>query len=146
MTSEWHIRASAPKNWRSPDFVDCLELTHDNPKPNPGPRSALVRIYAVALNARDKAVVARDPIYPIPTVDNLIPGADGAGIIEAVGAGSQWHVGDKVFFMTTTWVEGEPPELADAEPLGAGNVDGTLREYGVFVSDLQPAKPPHDAD
>ena len=48
---------------------------------------------AAAINARDVMVIAHDPIYPIKNVDWLVPCADGAGEVEAVGEGSMYPTG-----------------------------------------------------
>jgi len=67
----------------------------DFPTPLPGPGQVLVRLHAAALNRLDLWVRAGWPgirlEYP------HIPGADGAGNVEALGAGaSGWQVGDRV--------------------------------------------------
>ena len=79
-------------------------------------------------------MVAHDPIYPIETAPDLTPCADGAGVVVEVGKGSIWKVGDKVLVRPTVWVDGvDPPTLEKSGGLGAGDVQGTLREYAVFV-------------
>lgn len=133
MPSAWQIAPSEPKDWRTTEGIQNLHLAHDVPKPTAGPKSALVRIKAVALNARDMMVVARDPIYPIQTAPDLSPCADGAGIVEEVGAGSQWQVGDRVLLTATGWIDGDVPTLVESKGLGAGDIQGTLREYAVVV-------------
>lgn len=79
-------------------------------------------------------MVAHDPIYPIETAPDLTPCADGAGIIEAVGEGSMWKIGQRVMLMSSGWVGGDVPDLEGMKLLGAGSVQGTLREYAVVVS------------
>lgn len=132
--SAWQIHPSHPKSWRSTESISNLHLATNLPKPTPGPNTALVRIHAAALNARDMMVVAHDPVYPINTIPNLTTGADGAGIVEAVGEGSVWKVGQRVLLLPNAWIEGEAPTLEGLKTLGAGDVEGTLREYAVVVS------------
>lgn len=132
--SAWRIRASPPLSRASLSAIDNLYLATDIPMPTPTPRTALISIKAAALNSRDMAVIAHDPIYPIETTDDLTPCADGAGVVVDVGEESIWKVGDRVIIHPTVWVEGDdPPTLEGSQGLGAGNVQGTLREYGIFV-------------
>ncbi|HJW90931.1 MAG TPA: zinc-binding dehydrogenase [Anaerolineales bacterium] len=67
----------------------------DVPTPEPGPGEVLVRLRAAALNGVDLWVregwPGLKPDYP------HIPGADGAGVVAALGAGvDNWSVGDRV--------------------------------------------------
>jgi NADPH:quinone reductase-like Zn-dependent oxidoreductase len=68
----------------------------------------------------------------IPTSEGRIPMADGAGIVEAVGAGvAEFAVGDAVvscFF--PTWQDG-PPEVGDFSSVPGDGVDGYAREIVV---------------
>lgn len=73
---------------------EVLEYT-DFPTPEPGPNEVLVRLEVAALNRLDLWVRKGWPginlTYP------HIPGADGAGVIAAVGTGVQnWSAGDPV--------------------------------------------------
>ncbi len=85
----------------------------------------LVRLHASSLNYHDYLVA----LGTIPTADGLIPLADGAGIVEGVGAGvSEFAVGDRVvscFF--PEWQNGEPVSSGFATTPGDG-VDGYARE------------------
>lgn len=133
MPSAWQILPSEPKDWRSTDGIENLNLVSDVPKPVPGPRTALVRIRAAALNARDMMVVARHPIYQSFAAPNLTPCADGAGIVEQVGEGSVWRPGQRVVLAPTNWLHGDPGTLLETRGLGAAETEGTLREYAVVV-------------
>lgn len=53
--------------------------------PTPGPGQALVRHAAVGLNFID--VYHRSGLYPWPVERDLVPGSEGAGVVEAVGEG-----------------------------------------------------------
>jgi NADPH2:quinone reductase len=67
----------------------------------PGPGQALVRHEAVGLNFID--VYHRTGLYPLPAMP-AIPGMEGAGIVEAVGAGvTEVKAGDRVAYA------GNPP-------------------------------------
>jgi NADPH2:quinone reductase len=81
----------------------------------PGPGQALVRLHASGVNFMD--VGHRRGTYPSPSPLPFTPGAEGAGVVEAVGDGvSAVKVGDRVAF---TGVPGAYAEavLADAERL-----------------------------
>ena len=65
--------------------------------PRPGPGEALVRHTAVGLNFID--VYHRSGLYPWPVERDLIPGSEGAGVVEAVGEGvSAVAPGDRVAY------------------------------------------------
>ena len=92
-------------------------------KPLPGPHDVLVRMRAASLNFRDLAVVNGKYIRG-PLERDTIPLSDGAGEVEAVGAGvSEFKAGDRV---VASFTQGEPP-AALGSPL-----DGTLTEYALF--------------
>lgn len=113
---------------RAPGGLDHLERV-DAPEPNaPGAGEIRVRVHASSLNYHDYRVVTG----AIPTSDGRIPMADGAGIVEAVGAGvADFTVGDTVvscFF--PTWQDG-PPEVGDFSSVPGDGVDGYAREIVV---------------
>jgi NADPH2:quinone reductase len=65
--------------------------------PAPGPGEALVRHTAVGLNFID--VYHRSGLYPWPVERDLVPGSEGAGLVEAVGAGvTEVAPGDRVAY------------------------------------------------
>lgn len=109
-------------------------ILEDAPVPQPGPGQVRVRVRAAALNARDLTVISA-PFYRLPG-RNLIPVSDGAGDIDAVGAGvTQWSVGDRVtglFFRN--WLGG-PPNADIGLGLGSLDEDGMLAEYVVLPAD-----------
>src|ERR1019366_1336269 len=57
----------------------------ERPDPVPGAGEVLVRVEAAALNRLDLFV--RDGIPGVPVAFPHVPGADGAGVVEALGAG-----------------------------------------------------------
>lgn len=103
-------------------------------KPAIRPDEILVRMKAAALNYVDLAAVegVLSPDLPLP----LIPVADGAGVIEAVGSDVRGHnVGELVATVyIPQWQSGR--YLAEHTKLGirpgTGYVDGQLSEYKVF--------------
>jgi NADPH:quinone reductase-like Zn-dependent oxidoreductase len=77
--------------------------------PVPGPGEAVVRMEAVSLNYRDLLMVTGlyGSNHPLP----LVPFSDGAGVVEAVGAGvTRVKPGDRVtsLFFSDTWIGGPP--------------------------------------
>lgn len=73
---------------------DVLEVA-DFPTPEPGPGQALVRLHAAALNRLDLWVREGWPGLRLPLPH--ISGADGAGVVAALGPGAEgFSVGDRV--------------------------------------------------
>ena len=110
--------------------LDHLRLV-ERPTPAPGPSQLLIRIEAVSLNYLDLMVVRGhyNPALSFPHV----PGADGAGTVQAVGAGvTGWQPGDRVttHFMQA-WLDG-PPTLRSAGANLGVNQPGVLAEYVVL--------------
>lgn len=113
---------------QSPGGLDRLKLL-DRPQPgDPGPGEIRVRIYASSLNFHDFSVASGT----ISTEDGRIPMSDGAGVVEAVGAGvEEFAVGDAVvstFF--PTWLEG-PARIGNFSTTPGDGVDGYAREQVV---------------
>jgi len=110
--------------------LDHLRVV-ERPTPTPGPGQLLIRIEAVSLNYLDLMLVRGryNPQLALPHT----PGADGAGTVQAVGAGvTDWQPGDRVttHFMQN-WLQGPPtPHSADAN-LGVKQ-PGVLAEYVVL--------------
>lgn len=110
---------------RQPASIDTLQSL-DLPDPgNPGPGEIRVRLQACSLNYHDLGVARGH----LPAADGRILLSDGAGIVEAVGAGvSEFAVGDLVvslFF--PDWQEGEPKGIGFGRTPGDG-IDGYARE------------------
>lgn len=96
----------------------------ERPVPEPGPDEVLVRMQAASLNFRDLAIVT-GKYFGGAVARDTIPLSDGAGRVEAVGAGvERFSVGDRV---VATFTQGEGPMSALGSPL-----DGVLTEYAVF--------------
>jgi len=112
--------------------IDHLKLV-ELPAPRPAEDEVLVKLQAVSLNSVDLLVIKGllNPNLPLP----YVPVADGAGIVEQVGAAvTAFQPGDAV---ATTfipdWISGKPTKQAVdyATRPGAG-APGQLSEYKVF--------------
>jgi NADPH:quinone reductase-like Zn-dependent oxidoreductase len=117
--------------WRLPagcTSVAQLELV-ELPKPDPAPGEVLVRVHATSLNYRDQAI-AQGRYFGAAIKVAGTPLSDGAGVVEAVGAGVKALApGDRVagtFFQA--WLEGPPPP-AKGEVLGCPPAKGMLADY-----------------
>ena len=112
------------------------------PVPEPQAGEVRVRVRAVSLNYRDYMNVMgiKGVTGPVPRV----PCSDGAGEVEAVGAGvTGWAPGDRVVvpFMPS-WLDGGFTQAHAAKALG-GAVDGMLREQAVIPAASLLAVPGH---
>ncbi|RDW72767.1 zinc-dependent alcohol dehydrogenase family protein [Aspergillus mulundensis] len=109
---------------------DSLVL-REVPKTSPKFGQILVRIKAVSLNWRDGIIAIGT--YPFPGPDALVPGSDGAGIVEEVGEGvTEWKVGDRVLAnFTQDHIAGRLNKQSLLSQLG-GEIQGLLGEYFVF--------------
>jgi NADPH:quinone reductase-like Zn-dependent oxidoreductase len=106
-----------------------LVLNDLGPPPSPGPKEILVRIHATALNYRDILNVDHDSDYPLTPKENLIPGSDGAGIVEAAGSDSRWKKGDRVVIHPNDWMLGDPRNYIFHQTRGGASLDGTFQRY-----------------
>lgn len=118
--------------WTLQDFgMDNLEL-RDVPTPTPGPGQLLIKVSAVSLNYRDKALV--DGIYaPEKMPKGLIPVADSSGVVVEVGPDvTDVAVGDRVTsHFYADWIDGPWREAYTDRQVG-GPVDGGLAEFQIL--------------
>jgi NADPH:quinone reductase-like Zn-dependent oxidoreductase len=129
------------KAWLLNDFgLDNL-LLGEVATPEPKVGELLVKVGAVSLNFRDKAIV--DGIYePHKVPKPLIPVSDAAGTVVAVGEGvSRFKIGDRVnSHLYSRWLDGVPgpdePEYCFGSPLPGG-----LAEYMIIHEDSAVAAP-----
>lgn len=117
----WRLKAGAAS-------LDDLALA-EVARPEPGPGEVLIRVRACSLNYRDQLIV-QGHYFGGPIAAEITPLSDGAGEVEAVGAGvTRFAPGDRVagtFFQN--WWDGPP--RPDAGPaLGAPPAKGMLAEY-----------------
>lgn len=123
------------KAWLLKDFgLNNLELG-EVPTPTPLPDELLIKVGAVSLNFRDKAIV--DGIYePHLVPKNLIPVSDAAGTVVAVGAGvTRFQVGDRVnSHLYSRWIDGEPGPDEPAWCFGMP-LPGGLAEFMIIHED-----------
>lgn len=122
--------------------IDAWTLA-ERPAPTPGPGEVLVRIRAASLNYRD-LMIARG-LFGGDRKDDLVPLADAAGEVVALGAGvRRWKAGDRVLSTYfPTWASGPFREEYRATALGAGRNDGVLAELVVFAEDALVRAPAH---
>ena len=108
-----------------PGGLDHLRVVDLDDPAAPGPGEIRVRIHGSSLNFHDYAVCAGF----IPTDDGRIPLADGAGVVEAAGAGvTEFAAGDHVvstFF--PTWLDGSAT-IGNFSTTPGDGVDGYARE------------------
>jgi len=112
-------------------------------EPHPHAQEVVVKFHAASLNFRDLMFVkgVYNPKARLPAV----PFSDGAGEVVDVGAEvKKWKIGDRVCpIFTQAWIEGTLSVEKRRTTLGAGDVDGVLREYGAFDENGLVAIPAH---
>ena len=110
---------------RAPGGLDNLAAAEMAPPGEPGPGEIRVRLHASSLNYHDYRVMS----VPGSVADGRIPMSDGAGVVDAVGAGvTDFRPGEHVvscFF--PGWISGEP-FLPDFATVPGDGVDGYARE------------------
>ncbi|KAJ3575210.1 hypothetical protein NPX13_g4112 [Xylaria arbuscula] len=121
-------------------FENSLQLQEGVriPLPNDlGPNEVLVRMFAASLNYRDLMIATPGTIAG-PIQPPVIPGCDGAGVVEATGSSVRgFRPGDRVVtHLAPKLVESSgddaPSTVGDTVAmLGIGS-PGTLRSHGVF--------------
>ncbi|MEL1265123.1 NAD(P)-dependent alcohol dehydrogenase [Pseudoxanthomonas putridarboris] len=119
------------KAWQLKGFgLDNLVLGEaETPRPKAG--ELLVKVGAVSLNFRDKAIV--EGFYePHLVPRDLIPVSDAAGTVAAVGEGvTRFRIGDRVnSHLYSRWLDGAPGPDEPAYCLGSP-LPGGLAEYMV---------------
>ena len=122
------------KEYRIDTFgIDALSLVDVDP-PALKAGEVLVRLRATSINYRDMMMVegGYNPRMTLPRV----PFSDGAGEVIEVGEGvTKWRPGDRVcptFFQR--WIDG-PIDYAKSKTNLGGDLDGCLREFGIFHED-----------
>lgn len=110
---------------RKPSKLDTLDIVDLADPGTPGAGEIRVRLHANSLNYHDYAVA----IGAIPADDKRILMSDGAGVVEAVGAGvTGFAPGDHVVSLFFPyWQDGVPPHGNFSHVPGDG-IDGYARE------------------
>ena len=110
---------------KAPGGLDKI-VVEERAKPVAGPGEILVRVHASSLNFHDFAVVAG----MIKTPDGRIPMSDGAGVVEAIGAGvTRFKVGDEVLGTFFPSWQGGGPLLERMLGVPGDGADGFAAEY-----------------
>ncbi len=134
------------KAWLLKDFgLDNLELG-EVPTPQPQAGELLVKVGAVSLNFRDKAIV--DGIYEPHLVPKpLIPVSDAVGTVVCVGEGvTRFQVGDRVnSHLYSRWLDGAPGPDEPAYCFGSP-LPGGLAEYMIIHEDSAVGAPANMSD
>jgi NADPH:quinone reductase-like Zn-dependent oxidoreductase len=114
--------------FRQPGGLERLEMAEIPDPGEPQPGQIRVRVHASSLNYHDLNVV----LGQMRSVDGRIPMSDGAGVVEAVGAGvTEFAPGDAVvstFF--PQWLEG-PASIGDFSTTPGDGADGFACEVVV---------------
>ncbi len=120
--------------------LDGLVL-EEAPIPEPGPGEVRLKMHAASLNYRDQIILTGQ--YGQAVTADLVPLSDGAGEIDALGAGvSQWAVGDRVtsVYAAPGWEDGSPiPNMGFG--IGANGQNGMLAEYAILPANRVMAAP-----
>ncbi|SFO90110.1 NADPH:quinone reductase [Chitinophaga sp. YR627] len=135
------------KAWRLHQFgIEHLHLD-DIAIPQPGPNDLLIRVNAVSINYRDKAIV--DGVYNPDILEKgpITLASDASGTVVALGTDvTRFREGDKVITQVyTRWLDGErTPD--DPDYLLGSPLAGVLSEYIVINEAAAVAKPEYLTD
>ncbi len=134
------------KAWLLKDFGLKNLVLGDVATPTPKAGELLIKVAAVSLNFRDKAIV--DGIYEPHLVPKpLIPVSDAVGEVVAVGDGvSRFKVGDRVnSHLYSRWLDGVPGPDEPLHCIGMP-LPGGLAEYMILHEDSAVAAPASMSD
>ncbi|CAK1363825.1 Zinc-type alcohol dehydrogenase-like protein [Cercospora beticola] len=127
--SQWIL----PSTSRS---IRSLGLDRDATLGSLGENEVRVKLYAAGLNYRDLMIAKGLAPGPI-RAPHVVPGSDGAGIVEAVGSNvKDFQPGDKVLtHLTPLFDPSDESSMPDMKAISSGlghTLDGTLRSRGNF--------------
>ncbi len=100
-----------------PEVLEVIEI----PEPQPGPGEVRIRVHAATVSPTD--CVLRQGWYPADRTrmgPPYVPGMDAAGVIDQVGDGAGWQIGDRV--MAVVMPEGTHGAYAEKVVVPAGSV------------------------
>src|SRR2546428_13964555 len=91
------MRAVTFSRFGGPEVIEVSEL----PEPKPGPGEVRIRVAAATVNPTDISFrVGRQQttaqLAQMGVLPPYIPGMELAGVVDAVGEGTDWHTGDRV--------------------------------------------------
>ena len=94
--SDGKMRAVGLRRYGPPEVLESLELE----RPEPGPDGVLIRVAAAGVNPADSLLRSGGLRFAVRQKMPFVPGADVAGVVEAVGPGvTRFGVGDPVYAM-----------------------------------------------
>ncbi|KAM9968475.1 hypothetical protein ACTFIW_002913 [Dictyostelium discoideum] len=134
------------KAWRIHSFDGTYGMKMDEiAVPHINDDQVLVKVSAVSLNYRDKAIM--DGTYGIKFEKGLIPVSDTCGIIEKVGKNvKKFKVGDRVVnHFLSHWMEGEAKNNEEQFCYG-GPLNGGLAKYIILDENSCLIPPKHYTD
>ena len=110
------------QSYRTTGEINPILTLVEGPDPVAGANELLIDIKAASLNYRDLIVAQNNK--------GVLPLSDGAGIVSAIGKGTQgFAIGDRVVIgFMPGWVEGEFSAAKQATSLGGATVDGVLAQ------------------
>jgi NADPH:quinone reductase len=86
------MKAVGVTTFGGPEVLEIVEL----PDPHPGPGEFRIRVRAATVNPTDTGFRAGASRNYLKSPAPFIPGMDAAGVIDEVGEGTDWAVGDEV--------------------------------------------------
>jgi NADPH:quinone reductase-like Zn-dependent oxidoreductase len=134
------------KAWLLKDFGLHNLIQSEVPTPVPQAGELLVKVSAVSLNFRDKAIV--DGFYEPEMIPKpLIPVSDAAGVVVGVGPGvSRFKEGDRVTsHLYSRWIDGPPKNTEPLYCFGAP-LPGGLAEYMIIHEESAVRAPDAQSD
>jgi NADPH:quinone reductase len=95
------MRAVTFSRFGGPDVLEVREL----PEPRPGPGEVRIRVAAATVNPTDISFRSgrhtAAQLKELGALPPYIPGMELAGVVDAVGEGTDWHTGDRVMAIVT---------------------------------------------
>jgi NADPH:quinone reductase-like Zn-dependent oxidoreductase len=114
------MRAVGLRRYGPPEVLEVLEVE----RPEPGPDGVLIRVVAAGVNPADCLLRSGGLRFVARQEMPFVPGADVAGVVEAVGPGvTRFGVGDPVYAMLC------PAPPAAATPGTLSPLRGASRPY-----------------